>query len=130
MTLTLVPTGISTCNLKGAIQETKTLPTTSGPKEARPHQQAPEVQPCGLWLWFGKVGRKKAWNSRGRTPYRQQTYLTAILAFHSLVNLGNFFIWILQKLKTNKNSQSTMGPHGATQRQKPQEKRGVKFVRF
>lgn len=112
MTLTLVPTGISTCNLKGAIQETKTLPTTSGPKEARPHQQAPEVQPCGLWLWFGKVGRKKAWNSRGRTPYRQQTYLTAILAFHSLVNLGNFFIWILQKLKTNK--QKFPVHHGST----------------
>lgn len=35
-------------------------------------------------------------------PCRQQTYLTTILAFHSVVNLGNFFIWILQKLKTKK----------------------------
>lgn len=79
---------------------------------------------CGSGL--GNLEERKHGTQETERSLGQPTYLTAILAFHSLVNLGNFFIWILQKLMKTKKYQSTKGTHGATQRQKHGEKWGEK----
>lgn len=83
---------------------------------------------CGSGL--GNLEERKHGTQETECSLGQPTYLTAILVFHSLVNLGNFFIWILQKLMKTKKYHPPR-EHTEQPRDKNTERKGgKKFVRF